>query len=565
MPTKKQPPAGPAAHDTTVDLLVIGSGTGMATALSAHEQGLKVLVVEKTPYVGGSTARSGGAFWIPANPALLRDGSTDTPQLGREYIGAVVGDESPEPRWRAFVDQGPQTVDMLERTTPMEFFWAKGYSDYHPENPGGAAIGRTCECKPFDAAQLGEERARLRPAVLEAPIPMPVTGADYKWMNLMVRTPLESWPRIAWRAVEGIGGLLLKKEFTAGGQALAAGLFTGLVRAGIPVWTRTGLVELLEEDGAVVGAVLEQDGRRVSVRAARGVVLAAGGFEHDMAMRREFQSSTLAEDVSLGAEGNTGDAIKAARRLGAGLAVMEESWWFPALQPLAKGEYPQVLLAERSLPGSLLVDETGRRFINESRDYMSFGQEVLRLRTQGRPLSQMWLVMDQSYRNRYVFAGVVFPAMSFPKPWYDAGIVVRGSQPRSLAQAMGVPPEDFAQTLERFNLEAGAGIDSEYHRGDSAYDRYYGDPTCLPNPNLRPLKGGLYAARVVLSDLGTCGGLRADEHGRVLREDGSAIPGLYAQGNTAGNVFGRTYPGAGATIAQGLVYGHIIAKHAATA
>lgn len=565
MPTTKQTPAGPVARDTTVDLLVIGSGTGMATALSAHEQGLKVLVVEKTEYVGGSTARSGGAYWIPANPALVRDGSTDTPELGREYLEAVVADESPEARWQAFMDHGSAAVDMLERTTPMKFFWAKGYSDYHPENPGGAAIGRTCECEPFDAAQLGEERDRLRPAVLEAPIPMPVTGADYKWMNLMVRTPVRSWPRILKRAAEGVGGLAFKKEFTAGGQALAAGMFTGLVTAGIPVWTRTSLVELVEEGDRVVGAVLEQDGRTVTVHATKGVVLAAGGYDHDMEMRREFQSETLTEDLSLGAEGNTGDAIKAAQALGADLTLMEESWWFPALQPLTEGEYPQVLLAERSLPGSLLVDEGGKRFINEARDYMSFGQDVLRQRSEGRPLSQMWLVMDQTYRNRYVFAGVVFPTMPFPKAWYDAGIVVRGDDPQSLASAMGVPVGSLTQTLDRFNHEAAAGIDSEFHRGDSAYDRYYGDPTNLPNPNLRPLKGKLYAARVVLSDLGTCGGLRADENGRVLRGDGSVIPGLYAQGNTAGNVFGRTYPGAGATIAQGLVYGHIIATHAARA
>lgn len=563
MTTTKDVPAGPTARDTTVDLLIIGSGTGMATALSAHELGLDVLVVEKTEWVGGSTARSGGAYWIPANTALLRDGSTDTLDMGRDYLEAVVGDEAPRARWEAFLDQGTSTIDMLERTTPMTFFWAKGYSDYHPENPGGAAIGRTCEAKPFDAALLGPERDRLRPAVLEAPIPMPVTGADYKWMNLMARTPGKSWPRILKRAAEGIGGLALKKEYVAGGQALAAGLFTGLVRAGVPVWTRTSLVELIEQDGTVVGARLEQNGRTVTVTARKGVVLAAGGYDHDLPMRQKYQSDTLSDDLSLGAEGNTGDGIKLGQHVGADLALMEESWWFPAVEPLTEGEYPQVLLAERSLPGSVMVDETGTRFINEATDYMSFGQTVLSQREQGRPLEQMWLIMDKAYRRRYVFAGVVFPTMPFPKEWYAKGIAVRGSNPQALAQAMGVPAEALAATLERFNREAAAGIDSDFHRGDSAYDRYYGDPTVTPNPNLKPLSGELFAVKVVLSDLGTCGGLVADERGQVLREDGSAIPGLYAQGNTAGNVFGRRYPGAGATISQGLVYGHIIAQEAA--
>lgn len=557
--SSKEIPAGPIASNAEVDVLVIGSGTGLAAALSAADLGLSVIVAEKAPVVGGSTALSGGAYWIPANPALIRDGFDDTTEAGREYLGAIVED-SPAERWNAFLDNGPDAIEMVERTTPLEFFWAEGYSDYHPENPGGAAIGRTCESKPFNAAVLGAERGRLRAPAMAAPIPMPVTGADYKWMNLMMRTPLKSWPKILKAAGQGIGGLAFKREYTAGGQALAAGLFAGTLDAGIPVWTRTSLVELLEEDGSVVGAVLEQDGKQVTVRTRKGVVLAAGGFDHNMEMRRKYQSDSLQSDISLGAESNEGDAIVAAQWLGADLHLMDEAWWFPAVTPLAEGDAPQILLAERSLPGTMIVDETGRRFVNEATGYMVFGQTVMENRAAGRPMEDMWLVMDQDYRNRYVFAGSLFPRMPFPKDWYEAGAVVSADNPRELANKMGVPMDAFVEEFDTFNAMAQAGVDSQYHRGDSAYDRYYGDPTQTPNPNLRPMSGKLHAVNVSLSDLGTCGGLVADEAARVQREDGSVIPGLYAIGNTAGNVFGHVYPGAGATISQGLVFGHVAAK-----
>ncbi len=554
------PPPGPEAQDITVDLLVVGSGTGMAAALAAHERGLTSLVIEKTALVGGSTARSGGAFWVPGNPALA--GADDSLQRAATYLDAVVGDDAPARRRAAFLANGADAVKLLERTTPMRFFWAKGYADYHPEEPGGAALGRTCECEPFDLKQLGDELARFRPGVLEAPVPVPVTGADYKWFNLMRRLPLKALPVIIKRVFQGLLGLLRGQRLAAGGQALAAGLFTGLVRARIPVWTGARLVELRREGERVTGAVVEQHGRRVTVTARRGVVLAAGGFDHDMSMRHAYQSPALVDHASLGSEGNTGDAIKLGEEAGGALTLMTESWWFPAVAPFGS-QTPQVLLAERSLPGSLMVDEQGKRFINEATDYMTFGQSLLARERAGRPVKQMWLVFDQRYRNGYMLAGLIMPGMPLPRAWFDGGIAFAGKTAGELARAAGLPERDLEATLARFNQQAAAGRDEDFHRGESAYDRYYGDPSIGPNPNLRALEGRLYAVKVVLSDLGTCGGLTADEHGCVLRADGRPIEGLYALGNTAGNVFGRTYPGAGGTIGQGLVYGYIVARHAA--
>ncbi|KUI24997.1 3-ketosteroid-delta-1-dehydrogenase [Mycobacterium sp. IS-1742] len=559
-------PGGLPVRDTTVDLLVVGSGTGMAAALAAHARGLSVLIVEKSEYVGGSTARSGGALWLPASDVIKGDGGGDTAQRATTYLDAVVDGTAPAARSTAFLDHVDATVDLLRRATPMRLFWAREYSDYHPERPGGTATGRTCECRPLDTAILGAYLPKLRPGVMEVKIPMPTTGADYRWLNLMSRVPRRGIPLVAKRLGQGVGGLLLGRRYAAGGQALAAGLFAGVLRAGIPIWTETALRELVVDDGGrVTGAVVDHRGREITVTARRGVVLAAGGFDHHMDMRWKFQSEKLGEHASLGAETNTGDAIRVAQDLGAAIDLMDQSWWFPAVAALPGGD-PKVMLAERSLPGSIIVDQTGDRFVNESCDYMSFGQRVLERERAGNPVEAMWIVFDQQYRNSYVFAAELFPRMPIPKPWYDAGIAHRADSLDDLGRKMGVPASRFVATVERFNEMAHAGQDSDFERGRSAYDRYYGDLTVTPNPNLRSLdRGPFYAVKMTLSDLGTCGGLRADERARVVREDGMPIDGLYAIGNTAANAFGATYPGAGATIAQGLVYGYIAAHDAAEA
>jgi succinate dehydrogenase/fumarate reductase flavoprotein subunit len=556
-------PAGLLVADTTVDLLVVGSGTGLAAALAAHELGLSVLVVEKSSYVGGSTARSGGALWLPASPVLREAGARDTAERAATYLASVVAGSAPRQRSAEFLTHMSATVDMLRRTTPLRLFWARDYSDYHPEEPGGSAAGRTCECRPFDTAVLGEYRTRLQPGVMEARVPIPTTGADYRWMNLVARIPRKGVPTFGKRIAQGVGGLLVGRRYAAGGQGLMAGLFAGVLRAGIPMWTDTALVRMACDGDRVAGAIVDHGGREVTITARRGVVLATGGFDHSMDMRWKFQSESLGANLSLGAVSNTGDGIRAGQELGADIDLMDQAWWFPAVAPLP-GKAPAVMLAERSLPGSLIVNQNGQRFANESTDYMSFGQRLLELERSGSPVEAMWIVFDQQYRNSYVFGAELFPRLRIPKAWYDAGIAVRADNLTELGAQMKVPVSEFFETMTRFNQNAAAGCDPDFGRGRSAYDRYYGDPTIRPNPNLRPLvKGAFYAVKMVLSDLGTCGGLKADGRGRVLREDGGAIAGLYAIGNTAANAFGTTYPGAGATIAQGLVYGYIAARDAA--
>ncbi|GAA0470976.1 3-ketosteroid-delta-1-dehydrogenase [Paractinoplanes deccanensis] len=535
------------------DFVVVGSGTGMLAALTAAEAGLSVLIVEKSKYFGGSTALSGGGFWIPNNGLLRRAGVVDTPERAREYLRHVTAGESPESRWDTHISHGPAAVDVMRRRTPLRWQWMTGYADYFPELPGGSAAGRAMEPKPFDVRRLGPDRARLRPPALAAPFPMPVSGRTYKWLNLVARHPRGVVTGAKLLGL-GLGGLAIRREYQAGGAALAAGLFAGVRAARIPVWFETPLKDLVVEGGRVTGVVVTRDGKDVTVRASRGVLLSAGGFDRNAARRHKHQSPQLDTDWSLGNPENTGDAIDIAEAAGADLAFMNEAWWFPAVP--VPGPMPGPLLAERSLPGQIIVNQQGRRFMNEAVNYMTAGQILL-----GEELP-VWMVFDQRYRNRYVFGGGVFPRQPLPQTWYDAGVAVKAATVPELAAKTGLAA--LPGTLDRFNLQAASGRDDDYHRGDSAYDRYYGDPAVTPNPCLGPIdQAPFYAVKVVPGDLGTCGGIRADGLARALRPDGSIIEGLYATGNAAGNAFGRVYPGPGATIGQGLTFGYAAAQHAA--
>ncbi|OIV38892.1 3-ketosteroid-delta-1-dehydrogenase [Mangrovactinospora gilvigrisea] len=525
----------------------------MLAALAAAEAGLRVLVVEKSRYFGGSTALSGGGFWVPGNGLLRRAGVVDAPGRAREYLANATAGETPESRWGTHLKHGPAAVELLARRTPLRFAHMAGYADYFPELPGGSAVGRAMEPRPFDLRRLGRDRARLRPAALAAPVPMPVTGAGYRALNLVARRPRGALTGARLLGM-GLGGMALGREYAAGGAALAAGLFAAVRAARIPVWFEAPLRELAVEDGRVTGVVVERGGRRVAVRARRGVLLAAGGFDRNTELRHRHQSAQLDPAWCFGNPENTGDTLGLARQAGADTAFLDEAWWFPAL-PLP-GKAPGILLAERSLPGQIIVDRSGRRFMNEAVNYMTAGQLMIR-----RELP-VWMVFDQRYRNRYLLAGAVFPRQPLPRAWYDAGVAVRAGSVAELAERVRLP--ELPATVDRFNLLAAAGRDDDFHRGDSAYDRYYGDPTIRPNPCLGPLdRGPYYALQVVPGDLGTCGGVRADGLARALRPDGTPVPGLYAAGNAAGNAFGRVYPGPGATIGQGLVYGYAAARHAA--
>jgi 3-oxosteroid 1-dehydrogenase len=548
---------GAGLDSAEFDIVVAGSGAaGMTAALTAARRGASVVVLEKTDAFGGSTARSGGGIWAPGNAVLRGAGVADTPGLARSYLAGVAGRDVPAELQEAFLGHCAAMLDLVLAATPLRLTWVPGYADYYPEAPGGLAGGRSVEPVPFNGSVLGAELARLNRPYLPVPAGVAVTQADYRWITLGPRHPraILAGARIAGRLARS---RLLGQRVLSLGQALAAGLRAGLLTAGVPVWLNTSLTGLEVTGNQVTGVRAVRDGKPVLVRARRGVLIATGGFERNEQMRAKYQRAPIGTDWTTGAAGNTGDGIVAGQELGAATGLMDDAWWGPSI-PLPGGPY--FCLAERNLPGCVMVNGAGQRFVNESAPYVDAVHAMYEGNTADNPHIPAWLVFDQRYRDRYVFAGLP-PRRPLPRRWYAAGAVFRAPDLGKLAAAIGVDPDGLAQTVARFNGFARTGHDEEFQRGDSAYDRYYGDPRVRPNPNLAPLdRAPFYAARIVPGDLGTKGGLRTDARARVLRTDGTPIPGLYAAGNASAAVMGHSYAGAGATIGPAMTFGYIAAR-----
>ncbi len=469
---------GPAETEPVeFDVVVAGSGAaGMTAALTAADLGLSVVVVEKAGSFGGSTARSGGGIWAPGNTVLRAAGVWRTSRdQARAYLAHVAGADVPAGPREAFLEHGPAMLDLVLARTPLRLAWVPGYADYYPEAPGGPAPraqrGAGADGQPL---LLGAELAHLARPYLPTPDGVAITQADYRWLSLGPRHPraILAGARVAGRAASG---RVTGHRMLSLGQALAGGLRAGLLRGGVPVWLDTPMTGLEVRDGRVTGIRATRDGEPVTVRARRGVLIATGGFERNEEMRHRYQREPAGTQWTTGAPGNTGDGILAGLDLGAATGLMDDAWWGPSIA-LPGGPY--FCLAERSLPGCLLVNGAGQRFVNESAPYVDAVHAMYDGNTPENPHIPAWLVFDQRYRGRYVFAGLP-PGRALPRRWYAAGSVIRADDLAGLAQAAGVAADGLAKTVTRFNEFAAAGRDEEFGRGESAYDRYYGDPRCF--------------------------------------------------------------------------------------
>jgi 3-oxosteroid 1-dehydrogenase len=553
-----------------VDLLVVGSGAGgMTAALAAHSRGLRTLIVEKAAKFGGSGALSGGGIWMPGAGALVRDGYDGTEEESLTYLKALTQGLVSEERLLAYLRQGPAALDFLERLGPrLRFKWKPGYPDYFPKEPGGSSEGRSLNALRIDLRELGEDLPNLQigPSIrgfwVTTQELRDLYGLRQTWRGKV------SFLKILWRMARA---RVTGERINTLGAALVARLFLATRDAGIPLWLNAPLTELAtEEDGGVNGAVIMKDGRSVTVT-ARAVLLASGGFDHDLHMRQEFNPE-LKADWSLGAAEVTGDGLKLARSLGAATDLMDSAWWFPVI------DWPdgrlQFLLNERMVPSQFIVNAAGQRYVNEAAPYTEFGRAMIEGQRTGVAHIPSWMIMDAHTWRHYVISGhLPMPKIPFapvptgmkpPKKWLNDDGAMRGAETlRELAVRIGVDPDRLERTAARFNELARRGIDEDFHRGDNPYDNYYGDPT-LPNPNLAPLrKGPYYAFRIVPGDLGTNGGLVTDEHARVLTESGRPIAGLYATGNVTASVMGESYAGPGATLGPTMAFGYVAANHVA--
>ncbi|MBF6134204.1 3-oxosteroid 1-dehydrogenase [Nocardia otitidiscaviarum] len=548
----------PVSSEHSYDVVVVGSGAaGMTAALTAAHHGLRAVLIEKAAHYGGSTARSGGGVWIPGNKALKAAGRPDDREEARTYLHSIIGDVVPADRIDTYIDRGAEAFDFVLDHTPLKMKWVPGYSDYYPEAPGGRGEGRSCEPKPFNAKILGEERFKLEPPYAKAPLNVVVMQADFVRLNLIRRHP-----KGIMRAMRvGARTYLAKwtgKHILGMGQAIIAAMRKGLMDANVPVLLETPMTKLIVEDGRVVGVEALRDGKPVVFRARYGVVLGSGGFEHNAEMRTKYQRQPIGTEWTTGAAANTGDGIIAGMEAGGAVDFMEDAWWGPTI---FKGGKPWFALAERNLPGTIMVNADGKRFGNESAPYVEavhtmYGGEYGQGDGPGENIPA-WLVFDQRYRNRYIFAGLQ-PGQRIPSRWMENDNIVKADTLEELAARIGVPAENLTATVERFNSFADTGVDEDFGRGKSHYDRYYGDPTVKPNPCLAALvQGPFYAAKMVPGDLGTKGGLVADTAGRVLREDGTVIEGLYASGNSATPAMGHTYAGPGATIGPAITFAYL--------
>jgi len=508
-----------AAWDEVVDVVVVGSGGGITGAYTAAREGLSVALVEATDKFGGTTAFSGGGgMWFPCNPVLMRADCDDTIEDALTYFHAVVGDRTPRELQDAYVRGGAWLIEYLEEDDGFAFK-VLPWPDYFGSAPAARLDGlRHIVARALPGSALGPYADR-------------------------VRGPLDN---------ERLG--VPAPDLLTGGRALIGRFLAALRRfPDASVHLDSPLTELVTENGAVTGVVVRRDGRPVRIGARRGVLLAAGGFEHNTRMRDAFGVPGRAADT-MGAPGNTGVAHEAAIRAGAATDLMDQAWWSPGLtHPDGRSTF------SLWFTGGIFVDSNGRRFVNESGPYDRLGRVIIDQIASGAIELPFWMVYDDA-------DGEVPPVKSASvslvetERYREARLWHTADTLEDLAVAIGVPSANLVATVRRFNELVAAGADEDFGRGDEAYDRTFTGGASPLMPIDRP---PYHAAAFGLSDLGTKGGLRTDVDARVLDSAGQPITGLYAAGNTMAAVSGTAYPGGGNPIGASMLFSHLAALHMA--
>ncbi|MGH8387996.1 MAG: FAD-dependent oxidoreductase [Pseudomonas sp.] len=559
---------------TYYDVIVVGSGAGaMTSAVFLADQGLSVLVVEKSNQYGGTSAISGGGIWIPNNHYFARMSSNDSYATALTYLKAAAGEHVDEVRLRAYLDNAPKMIEQLTRTSRVRYAVAAKYPDYYPHLPGALAGGRTLDPELFDTSLLGDELANLRkpsPSTLlmgriawTARDAHKAMARSFGWRLLIMKLMLRYKLDFKWRRKS-------KMDRRASlGSSLVASLRRSLMDRNVPLWLNTDFSGLITEGGRIAGITVQQSGSERQLRARHGVILASGGFEQNQALRDQYLPKPNRKAWSATPPGNnTGAALVAGIDQGAATALMDWAWWAPTIAVPGEDK-PRGIFAERAFPGAIVVNSQGQRFVNEAAPYLEFVDAMYKDdgKTAGKSVPA-WVIFDGHFRFNYAMGplmpGQVMPDSRLRKEWLN-NLYWKADTLAGLARQIGVDSAGLEATVAKVNGYASSGVDLDFARGGNVFDRYYGDCNVKPNPCLAPLrKGPYYAMRLDAGDIGTKGGLLTNEHAQVVREDGTAIAGLYAIGNCSASVMGTSYPGAGGTLGPAMTFGYVAANHLAS-
>jgi len=552
--------------DKEVDTLVVGSGAGgLLSALVAADNHADVLVIEKEAQWGGTSATSGAGIWIPNSDQARAAGFEDNVDDAFKYVRALSKENVPDANIRAFVENASPMLRWVTNNTEISY-QAFPYPDYHAENPGGSPTGyRTHMPLPIDGKKLGKDVENLRFASPAASLFGYLNWHFDETYIILFRAP--GW---WWHLTKSLARYWFDWPFRFKsrkdrrltlGNALLGGLRLAINEKKVPLWLESPLEELITEKSKVTGAIVRHEGKSLRIHVKKGIVLAAGGFDKNQMMRDENAPLYRNATYSGGTGGNTGDSIRAGTAIGADTLNMQSAWAAPVFYVPGE-DRGRLCTIERALPGCMMVNQKGERYLNEAASYHIVGQQMARRAAEHGDANPTWFVFDHKYRHNYP-VGPLYPIMP---DWMQRGevrgILKKGRTIEELATNMGVPVDTLASTVSRFNENAVKGEDPDFHRGEAAYDKMYGDPRVGPNPCLAPLtKGPFYAMPIYPGDIGTNGGLLTDDKARVLDAKGKPIAGLYAVGNNAASAMGESYPGAGVTIGPAMTFGYIAARH----
>ena len=559
--------------DEIFDVLVIGSGCGgLTAALTADiSNPAKVLVIEKSHLIGGTSATSGGVIWIPDNHLGKEKGAQDSISEAKDYLKATIpADEFNEPLIDAYLAQGPKMVKFMQDHTDARYTSLEHYPDYFQDAPGVKLGNRALEPLPVSADVLGDDVDNLHPSGPQT-IVFGRYGVNFEeshafttqspgWFRLFAKIFLTYWLDFSWRIKRK------RSRRLAFGAASVTRLFASIKKRNIPIWRSAALQEFILRDNKVIGAIIQKDGRLIKVQARRGVIVASGGFGQNQEMREKYLPKPTNSDWGCEPKTNTGDPIKAAEAIGAQLKFMDKAWWVTTVKA-PNEEFPRLSEVEKSLPGNYTVNKSGKRFANESQNYLTFMLEVLDKEKKGESCAPMYMIFDANHRKNYP-VGPLLPGKFFPdmlvklihRAWFGSDFLSSANTIEELAIQTGIDSEALQSTVERVNNFSATGKDVDFQRGDNERDRFSGDPSLL-NPCLGPVdKAPFYAMRIDPGEFATCGGMAINEYGQVLDNDNQAIAGLYATGNCTPALL-TTYPGPGATIGPAMTFGFIAGKH----